>query len=215
MAPSADRRSSGSFSVGIDVKNTVELHSFTTTVGVSSAPSYITDAKYAAFPTTDIRHILPRLVPSFHAVASKRDAKAVHGDSLAEKQKAGKVEKFVSEPDGKEIKHAWFWPKMGDWFADTGRSDSSGLRVLTAFPLDIIITETGTSSFGLTNVALPSHSTYVAQILWGAIGWSVGACLGAALAATEGSKRRTILFVGDGSLQLVGFCFDPALYIAC
>jgi pyruvate decarboxylase len=69
---------------------------------------------------------------------------------------------------------------------------------------DIIITETGTSSFGLTNVALPSQSSYVAQILWGAIGWSVGACLGCALAAKEtGEERRTALFVGDGSLQLV------------
>jgi len=56
----------------------------------------------------------------------------------------------------------------------------------------------------LTNVALPSNSTYVAQILWGAIGWSVGACLGASLAAKEtGEERRTVLFVGDGSLQLV------------
>ncbi len=65
------------------------------------------------------------------------------------------------------------------------------------------MTETGTSSFGLTNVPLPSHSTYVAQILWGAIGWSVGAALGCALAATEDSEhRRTVLFVGDGSLQL-------------
>lgn len=69
---------------------------------------------------------------------------------------------------------------------------------------DIIITETGTSSFGLTNVVLPSNSTYIAQILWGAIGWSVGACLGAAMAAKEnGNNRRTVLFVGDGSLQLV------------
>jgi pyruvate decarboxylase len=68
---------------------------------------------------------------------------------------------------------------------------------------DIIITETGTSSFGLINVPLPSHSTYVAQILWGAIGWSVGAALGCALAATEQKPRRTVLFVGDGSLQLV------------
>ena len=43
----------------------------------------------------------------------------------------------------------------------------------------------------------------MAQILWGAIGWSVGACLGAALAAKEtGEERRTVLFVGDGSLQL-------------
>ena len=68
----------------------------------------------------------------------------------------------------------------------------------------MVITETGTSSFGLNNVALPSNSTYVSQILWGAIGWSVGAALGCALAAKEDKKdRRVVLFVGDGSLQLV------------
>lgn len=51
---------------------------------------------------------------------------------------------------------------------------------------------------------MPSHVDYVSQILWGAIGWSVGATLGCALAAEEADeKRRTILFVGDGSLQLV------------
>ena len=90
---------------------------------------------------------------------------------------------------------------------------AAGSRIEVSLPLfandcsdhsDIIITETGTSSFGLTNVPLPSHSTYVAQILWGAIGWSVGAALGCVLAAKEAKKeRRTVLFVGDGSLQLV------------
>ena len=70
---------------------------------------------------------------------------------------------------------------------------------------DIVITETGTSSFALPDTALPSHSTYLAQVLWGAIGWSVGACLGAALADKEaGQKRRVVHFVGDGSLALVG-----------
>lgn len=80
-----------------------------------------------------------------------------------------------------------------DWTESTERS------------LDIIITETGTSVFGLLDVPLPSHATYVAQILWGSIGWSVGAALGCSLAASEGKPRRTVLFVGDGALQLVSF----------
>ncbi|WWD21511.1 hypothetical protein CI109_105997 [Kwoniella shandongensis] len=166
---------SGSFSVNIDPKITIELHSFTTNIG------------YAAYPTTDIRHVLPLLVPAFKKVASSRVGKPSEGESVKEKLETGVVEGIVPKPEGNEIKHAWLWPRVGKWFADT----------------DIIITETGTSSFGLTNVLLPSHSTYIAQILWGAIGWSVGACLGAAMAAVEdGQDRRTVLFVGDGSLQL-------------
>lgn len=39
-------------------------------------------------------------------------------------------------------------------------------------------------------------------VLWGSIGYSVGAVLGGALAAKEQGDRRVILFVGDGSLQL-------------
>nr|XP_018265449.1 pyruvate decarboxylase [Kwoniella dejecticola CBS 10117]OBR87607.1 pyruvate decarboxylase [Kwoniella dejecticola CBS 10117] len=166
---------SGSFSVNIDPKITIELHSFTTTIG------------YAAYPTTDIRHVLPDLLPAFKEVVQSRAASPQSGENAEQKVKAGRVESIVPEPKSNEIKHEWLWPRVGKWFADT----------------DIIITETGTSSFGLTNVLLPSHSTYIAQILWGAIGWSVGACLGAAMAAQEdGKNRRTVLFVGDGSLQL-------------
>jgi pyruvate decarboxylase len=65
--------------------------------------------------------------------------------------------------------------------------------------------------FGLLDVPLPSHATYVAQILWGSIGWSVGAALGCSLAASEGKPRRTVLFVGDGALQLVSPDTDELL----
>lgn len=62
----------------------------------------------------------------------------------------------------------------------------------------------GTAAFGMLPMALPSNAQYHSQCMWGAIGWSVGAALGAAFAAREISPtKRTILFVGDGSLQLV------------
>ena len=146
------------------------------------------DRQYAQYPTTDIRHILPLLQPSFEKANAKSSGKALKQD-LEEKIKAGHVDKVYTAPQGgKEIKHDWLWSRMGGWFNDT----------------DIILTETGTSSFGLTNVPLPPKATYIAQILWGSIGWSVGATLGAALAAKEAKEeRRTVLFVGDGSLQLV------------
>lgn len=84
------------------------------------------------------------------------------------------------------VTHAWLWPKVGDWLQEN----------------DIIITETGTANFGIWETKFPKGVTALSQVLWGSIGYSVGACQGAALAAKESGNRRTILFVGDGSLQM-------------
>lgn len=84
------------------------------------------------------------------------------------------------------ITHAWLWPRVGQWL----------------LPNDIIITETGTANFGIWETKFPEGVTALSQVLWGSIGYSVGACQGAALAAKETGNRRTILFVGDGSFQL-------------
>jgi pyruvate decarboxylase len=60
-------------------------------------------------------------------------------------------------------------------------------------------------------MSLPSVKYYgegnlpAVNMIEGSIGYSVGAVLGAALAARElpdGAERRVILFVGEGSLQL-------------
>ncbi|KAK0724774.1 pyruvate decarboxylase [Lasiosphaeris hirsuta] len=68
---------------------------------------------------------------------------------------------------------------------------------------DIVVTETGTPSFGIWETKFPTGVTNVTQILWGSIGWSVGAAQGAALGAHDAGKdRRTILLVVDGSFQL-------------
>lgn len=86
-----------------------------------------------------------------------------------------------------EINHAYFWPRVGQWLN----------------PGDVVITETGTSNFGILETRFPKDVTAISQVLWGSIGFSVGALQGAALACKEMSpERRVILFVGDGSLQL-------------
>jgi pyruvate decarboxylase len=86
------------------------------------------------------------------------------------------------------ITQAWFWPMVGKELLKDN---------------DIVITETGTSNFGIWETKFPAGVTAVSQVLWGSIGYSVGACQGAALAARDGGeKRRTVLFVGDGSFQL-------------
>lgn len=93
-----------------------------------------------------------------------------------------------SEKDSKQpvINHAWFWPTVGQWLKEN----------------DIVITETGTANFGIWETRFPKNVTAISQVLWGSIGYSVGACQGAASAAKEQNNRRTILFVGDGSFQL-------------
>lgn len=96
-----------------------------------------------------------------------------------------KVEENLDSSD--TITQAWIWPKVGQFLKEN----------------DIVITETGTSNFGIWETKFPKGVTALSQVLWGSIGYSVGACQGAALAARDaGSERRTILFVGDGSLQL-------------
>ncbi|KAI2634484.1 pyruvate decarboxylase [Xylaria nigripes] len=106
------------------------------------------------------------------------------------------------------IKQAWFWPRISSFFREQ----------------DIVVSETGTANFGIWETVFPPQVTALNQTLWGSIGWSVGACQGAALAAKDSdSARRTILFVGDGSLQLtaqeistmIKFNLDVIIFIIC
>ena len=92
-----------------------------------------------------------------------------------------------NEDDSEIITQAWIWPRVGQFLKEN----------------DIVITETGTANFGIWETKFPKGVTAISQVLWGSIGYSVGACQGAALAARDaGLDARTILFVGDGSFQL-------------
>jgi pyruvate decarboxylase len=76
-----------------------------------------------------------------------------------------------------------------------------------ARPGDIIIGESGTAQFGFSDATFAAGVRYITQIYFGSIGYSVPAGFGAAVAQGEmqnegGRKARTILVVGDGSLQL-------------
>lgn len=66
-------------------------------------------------------------------------------------------------------------------------------------PDDIVISESGTNSLGLSLARLPAGATLHNQTLWGAIGWATPAAFGAAIAAPH---RRTILVTGEGSHQM-------------
>lgn len=105
------------------------------------------------------------------------------------------------------VTHAWFWPRLGQWLAKD----------------DVLITETGTSNFGVWETRFPQNVTAIAQVLWGSIGYATGAAQGAALAAQEKGLKRTILFTGDGSFQLtaqevstmIRNKLSPILFVIC
>ncbi|KAI9346336.1 pyruvate decarboxylase PdcB [Pilaira anomala] len=82
-----------------------------------------------------------------------------------------------------EITHNYLWNKVPEFIV----------------PNSIVVAETGTAEFGVFNMESPKGVTFISQILWGSIGYTVGAALGAAMADRN---RIVYLFVGDGSFQL-------------
>jgi indolepyruvate decarboxylase len=81
------------------------------------------------------------------------------------------------------LTHARLWPRIEAFFREG----------------DVVIAENGTSAMGLTGVRLPQDTTFIAQLIWGSIGYTLPALLGASTAARQ---RRNILFIGDGSFQM-------------
>ncbi|ORY80480.1 pyruvate decarboxylase-like protein [Protomyces lactucae-debilis] len=134
-----------------------------------------TQIKYATYPDIGMQPLLKRLATSIDVKqCAKGNVPTFENKVPAEAQ------------EGPVIKQDWFWPTLGKTFIKSG---------------DVIVSETGTSNFGLIDTQFPDNVIAVNQVLWGSIGYSVGATLGAALAAKE-LGRRCMLFVGDGSLQL-------------
>ena len=64
---------------------------------------------------------------------------------------------------------------------------------------DIVVAEAGSALFGLVQQNLPSKIDFVSQILWASIGYTLPSAIGSAIASP---KRRVLLFIGDGSIQL-------------
>ncbi|UVI33611.1 alpha-keto acid decarboxylase family protein [Paenibacillus spongiae] len=64
---------------------------------------------------------------------------------------------------------------------------------------DIVVVETGTFAYGMSQVRLPAGADYIGQQGWQSIGYATPAAFGACMAAPD---RRVLLFTGDGSLQL-------------
>ena len=131
--------------------------------------------KYSEYPQINMKGVLRKVIQKVGPL-NKGSVPKLHNTVPAHIEKSG-------DPT---ITHAWLWPVVGQWLQKN----------------DVVITETGTANFGIWETRFPSGVTAISQVLWGSIGYSVGACQGAALAAKESGNRRTVLFVGDGSFQL-------------
>ena len=85
--------------------------------------------------------------------------------------------------------------------SESGLSQQAFWQQMQSFlqPDDIVVAEQGTACFGAAQLTLPKGCDFIAQPLWGSIGFTLPAALGAQIAYPE---RRVVLIIGDGSAQL-------------
>jgi len=129
-----------------------------------------TELFHAVYPRVGMKYLLPKLTAKLPTPASVMSM-TPYTYPIPQEEHDG-----ISQP--------WLWPRVGSLFG----------------PSDVIVADTGTSAFGTVDVPMKPGSAYMTQTLWGSIGYSVGAALGASLAARQCQMGRTYLFVGDGSL---------------
>jgi pyruvate decarboxylase len=91
------------------------------------------------------------------------------------------------------LSQEWMWQRISSWLEED----------------DFIAMDIGTSALGGIWCQHPRGAQSLFQLLWCSIGFALGATVGAAIAAREQleesetkKKRCTILFTGDGSLQM-------------
>jgi pyruvate decarboxylase len=137
--------------------------------------SYCVKVRYSEYPGIRMNGVL-----------SKVTAKMGKLNIEAGPNPDNSIPKQETDSSSPVITHAWLWPRLGQWLQKD----------------DVIITETGTSNFGIWETRFPAGVNAISQVLWGSIGYATGSCQGAALAAHERGLKRTILFTGDGSFQL-------------
>eukprot|EP01057_Protomagalhaensia_wolfi_P003026 Protomagalhaensia_wolfi_Nauph_80__3025@NODE_309_length_2834_cov_46_852952_g232_i0_p1_GENE_NODE_309_length_2834_cov_46_852952_g232_i0NODE_309_length_2834_cov_46_852952_g232_i0_p1_ORF_typecomplete_len599_score108_25TPP_enzyme_N/PF02776_18/8e42TPP_enzyme_C/PF02775_21/1_1e03TPP_enzyme_C/PF02775_21/7_9e30TPP_enzyme_M/PF00205_22/6_2e16CO_dh/PF02552_16/0_097Transketolase_N/PF00456_21/0_15_NODE_309_length_2834_cov_46_852952_g232_i01461798 len=78
----------------------------------------------------------------------------------------------------------------------------------------VVMAETGASLFSAAETQLPPGTTFIGQTFYGSIGYTVGGCLGASVAAAR-ACRRVFLFVGDGSFQVTAQDLSTMIRYKC
>lgn len=144
--------------------------------------------KNARFPDLNVKSILSKLLSSLNTLIKDGKFKYNASKKLVPqppKSKSNLLETSV-------LRQEWIWDQLTNWLREG----------------DIIIAETGTSAFGIMQTRFPNHCLGISQVLWGASGYSLGACLGALFAQRDDLEvdklrkyKRCIVFIGDGSLQ--------------
>ncbi|EPX74468.1 pyruvate decarboxylase [Schizosaccharomyces octosporus yFS286] len=136
--------------------------------------------RYAYYPDVSMKYVIRKLLNVLNPEKCHAKAAPVLGYHIQPKHASGYTENDITQ--------SWFWPKFSEFLKAK----------------DVVVTETGTANFGILDCRFPPDVTAISQVLWGSIGYSVGAFFGAALGVRDSDEpnRRTILVVGDGSLHL-------------
>ncbi len=121
-------------------------------------------------------------LPALSKQLKHRDAISLDIKPAQENLNAGFTTSFQPKTSA-PIKQERFWQRLAHFLKED----------------DIVVAEIGVAFFGALLVPFPKGTTFVGQLLWAAIGYSLGAVLGCAIAAPN---RRSILFIGDGSFQM-------------
>lgn len=162
------------------IKSDFNTAGFTYRIGQLNAIDFhstFVRVRYSEYPNIHMKGVLRKIVQKLDSLKLSAPEVPPLSNKLPDDEK---------HSTNQTITHKWFWPMIGQWLKAN----------------DIVITDTGTANFGIWETRFPQGVTAISQVLWGSIGYSVGACQGAAVAAKEQNNRRTILFVGDGSIQL-------------
>ncbi|ODV82584.1 hypothetical protein CANARDRAFT_10444 [[Candida] arabinofermentans NRRL YB-2248] len=138
-----------------------------------------TKVRSAIYPGVQMQELLEKLIECIPAfLGSYKPAK------LAQSPQDYKQ---LKSPSDEALNQEWLWKRI-----------STFLR-----PDDIVVSETGTSAFGIIQTHFPGKVIGISQVLYGSIGFATGCAAGASFAAEElDPNRRVILFTGEGSLQL-------------
>nr|WNZ75659.1 hypothetical protein [Trichoderma harzianum] len=139
-----------------------------------------------------IKSFMKKLVKRAHAAKLPALQPFTHGPSFSPLL----LKNLKPTADDEAIVQDTFWLRMSEFFQ----------------PGDLLITEAGTSFAGANTCVFPDNITLINSALWLSIGYTLPALQGSSLARREqrkeGSKEaarssgRSILFIGDGSLQM-------------